>query len=49
MLFISAGHNKDAQGASYKDVTEFILAEKWADSDHVATANTKLDTRHQQV
>lgn len=31
MIYISAGHNKERQGASYKDVTEFILADKWAD------------------
>lgn len=31
MISVSAGHNKKAQGASYKDVTEFILADKWAD------------------
>jgi len=31
MILVSSGHNKNAQGASYKDVTEFILAEKWAD------------------
>lgn len=30
-IFVSCGHNKDRQGASYKDVTEFILADKWAD------------------
>lgn len=31
MKFISCGHNQAKQGASYKDVTEFILADKWAD------------------
>ncbi len=35
MIFISVGHHKDAQGASYENnghkVTEFILAEKWAE------------------
>jgi len=29
MIFISAGHNEKAQGASYKDVTEYILTTKW--------------------
>jgi len=31
VIFVAVGHNKDSQGASYKAVTEFILAEKWAD------------------
>lgn len=33
MIFLSVGHNKDKQGASYSNngftVTEFMLAEKW--------------------
>ena len=31
MIFVSAGHNENAQGAEYKDITEYILATKWAD------------------
>lgn len=42
MILISAGHNKNAQGASYKDVTEFILAEKWADLIVVLLGNKSL-------
>lgn len=32
MIFISAGHHEEKQGASYKDITEYQLTVLWADN-----------------